>query len=78
MKKLMVLMLSLLLCACSTSENKEKETPKEDPKNENTTVSFVSIRNPLLAEMRLVSVDIRHSTRLRISLKMLRIPALIS
>ncbi|MFR5527360.1 MAG: hypothetical protein ACLTJG_20980 [[Clostridium] innocuum] len=32
MKKLMVLMLSLLLCVCSTSENKEKETPKEDPK----------------------------------------------
>ena len=47
MKKLMVLMLSLLLCACSTSENKEKETPKEDPKNENTTVSFVGVGDNL-------------------------------
>ena len=51
MKKLMVLMLSLLLCACSTSENKEKETPKEDPKNENTTVSFVGVGDNLIHEM---------------------------
>ena len=51
MKKLMVVMLSLLLCACSTSENKKKETPEKDPENEHTTVSFVGVGDNLIHEM---------------------------
>lgn len=51
MKKLTMLLLSLLLCACSSADQKEKEAPDKKPVKENITVSFIGVGDNLIHEM---------------------------